>query len=392
MDGRRKVATILTLAPFIFTFAFALDIYVPSIPSIHIYFSTTEGMVQWTISLFLLLTGVGQLVVGPISDRVGRKIIIVAGTLCFLVGCILAAFAPTIMTLIVARMIQGLGACSMMVATFAMVRDLYSGDDVAQVYSFLNSGIALSPLIAPIIGGYLAKWYGWRSGFIFLAILAVLITLLALIKVKESLVQENRVTLSKAIFSNYQLIAKNTTFLMYAFAASVGFACFLTFFSVSSYILISILRVPEQHFGFYFAAIGVVFFAGSLLSGYASKKFGTYLTVLMGTILTTLGGIVMLVWYLTLGLSIGAFMGPMMIMGVGGALLMGGGAGGAIEPFPEMAGMASAVFGFCEFVFAFVISTIVLAWKVTNTVPLSLTLICLGFAALVACLLKFKKK
>lgn len=388
---KKLLSTVLLLAPFIFTFAFALDVYVPSIPAIHIYFDTKPVIVQLTISLFLLMTGVGQLFIGPLSDNFGRRWIIIGGTLIFLVGSIIAALSPNIETLIFARAIQGLGSCSMMVATFAVVRDLYSGDDCARIYSFLNSTISLSPLIAPLIGGYLALWFGWRSAFVFLALMAVLISILGLTKIKETLLPENRVKLSRKLFTNYFIIIKDRKFQMFTFCASAGFACFLTFFSVSSYIIINLLGVPKQHFGFYFATIGISFFFSSLLSAYAAKRIGTYKTVLLGTIFVIIAGLVMLLSYLFYGLSMLEFMGPMLIMSIGGAFLMGAGAGGAIEPFPGMAGAASAVFGACEFVFAFIVSTFVLEWKVTSTIPLSLTLIILGVLAFTSSMAFYKK-
>lgn len=386
----KTLPTVLLLAPFIFSFALALDIYVPSIPDIHTYFSTSSNMVQLTVSLFLLMTGIGQLVVGPLSDNFGRRKIILLGTFLLLAGSVVASVAPNIGTLIFARMLQGAGSCSMMVSTFAIVRDRFDGDEMARVYSFLNSTISLSPLLAPTAGGYLAKWYGWQASFVFLAILALLILLLGFFKVKESLAPENKVKLSSELFCNYLHILKSNKFRIYTFCASAGFAGFLTFFSVSSYIIINLLHVPKEHFGIYFAGIGLVFFFGSLFSGYCAKKIGTYKSVLFGTVLMTLSGVVMLAWYLLFGLSIAGFMWPMMIMGIGGALLMGAGAGGAIEPFPEMAGAASALFGACEFVFAFVVSTIVLEWNVVSTIPTALTLIVLGFCAFLFCMRFYK--
>lgn len=387
---KKILSTVLLYAPFIFTFAFALDIYVPSIPAIHVYFATTPVVVQLTISLFLLMTGIGQLFVGPLSDNFGRRWIIISGTVIFLVGSIIAALSPNIETLIFARAIQGIGSCGMMVATFAVVRDLYSGDDCSRIYSFLNSTISLSPLIAPVIGGYLAVWFGWRSGFFFLAVMAFLITLLGLFKVKETLTPENKVPFSKKLFTNYFLVVKSRKFQMYTFCACAGFACFLTFFSVSSYIIIGLLGVPKQHFGYYFALIGISFFMSSVACGYIAEIIGTYKTVLLGTVLVVLAGITMLTWYLLFGLDMPEFMAPMLIMSLGGAFLMGAGAGGAIEPFPTMAGSASAVFGFCEFIFAFLVSTFVLEWKVTSTIPLSVTLITLGTLAFLFCVSQYK--
>jgi Bcr/CflA subfamily drug resistance transporter len=385
VQQKKILPAVLLLAPFILGFAIALDIYVPSIPQIRVYFSTSTAVVQLTVSLFLLMTGLGQLIVGPMADAYGRRKIIISATVMYLIGSVLCAVSPNIVTLILARMVQGFGACGMMVTCFAIVRDLFSGDECSRIYSFLNSSIALAPLLAPSIGGYLVLYFGWRATFSFLTLIAFFIMLLAFFKIKESLPCEKRVKLSKKFLINYKIILRSKTFRMYVFCASAGFAGFLTFFSVSPYIIINLLGVPEQNFGFYFSAIGLVFFTGSLISGYLAKEIGTYKTVFLGTALMTLSGIIMLLWYLSFGLSIVGFMGPMMFMGLGGAFLMGAGAGGAIEPFPEMAGAASALFGSCQFVFAFIVSTIVLEWEVISTMPLALTLITLGAIAFIVC-------
>jgi DHA1 family florfenicol/chloramphenicol resistance protein-like MFS transporter len=391
MRVNRKLTNILLLAPFIVTFSFGLDIYLPSIPSIHAYFNTTERAVQWTISIYLLFTGIGQLVVGPIADRYGRKIVIVSGSFLFLLGCLVSIFSNSIIMLILSRFIQGIGACSMMVATFALVRDLYSGDEVGQIYSCLNAGVGLSPAIAPIIGGYLAKLYDWRAGFVFLAILGFLVALLALVKLKETLTPANSSKISMSLWRDYLFLVKDAKFLMYTYAASAGFACLLTFFSVASYILISRLHIPEQNFGYYFAVFGAAYFVGGITSGYIVKKIGVYFVVLIGASLITVAGIIMLLWHFYGGLSVAGFLIPVVIMTFGATFVMGGGAGGAIEPFPKIAGRASAVFGASEFVFAFIISTIVLQWKVRSTYALSVTLIVLGFVALSACLSVYKR-
>ncbi|MES2204119.1 MAG: multidrug effflux MFS transporter [Pseudomonadota bacterium] len=388
MKQKNSLRTVLLLAPFILGFALALDIYVPSIPDLCVYFSVPPGVVQLTVSLFILTTGLGQLIVGPLSDCYGRRKIIISATTLYLAGSIVSTFSPDISTLILARMAQGFGACGMMVTCFAIVRDLFSGDECAKIYSFLNSTIALSPLLAPSIGGYLALYFGWRATFAFLALIAFLIVLLTFFKVKESLPVANRVNLSKDIFVNYKLILKSRTFVMYTLCSSAGFAGFLTFFSVSPYIVIDLLSIPKQHFGIYFASIGLIFFIGSIVCGYVVKNIGTYRTALLGTILMTLAGVVMWLWYIFFGLSMFGFMGPMMIMGFGGAFLMGAGAGGAIEPFPDMAGAASALFGSCQFVFGFVVSTVVLKWKITSTMPLALTMLVLGASVLILCAAK----
>lgn len=387
---RSTLAVILILAPQIFAFALALDIFVPSIPIIRQDFAVDQVVMQLTVSMFILITGLGQLLFGPISDQIGRRKVLLTSIALFVIGSVGCVFANNVAMLIIARVIQAFGACGMMVAAFAIVRDLFSGDDCAKIYSYLNSTIALSPLLAPLAGGYLAYWINWRASFVLLVIIGLVIFISAKININETLAPQNRRNLKKELFSDYLHVLKSGRFLIYTLCAAAGFAGFLTFFSSSAYIIINLLGIPEQHFGFYFAAIGMVFFIGSMLSGYSAKHIGIYKTVVLGAILMVLSGIVMLSWYEDFGLSIFEFICPMMIMGIGGAFLMGGGAGGAISPFPEMAGTASALFGCIEFLAAFFISQIVLEWQVRSTIPLSYTLLTLGSIALIASVSSYK--
>lgn len=390
LESRNILKVILILAPQILAFALAFDIYAPSIPAIQKVFSASQFTMQLTVSAFVLTAGFGQLIFGPVSDQVGRRKVLLISILLYIIGSTLCVLAPNIVFLIFARIVQAFGACGMMVTLFAIVRDLYSGDECARIYSFLNSTVALSPLLAPLIGGYLAYWINWRAGFAFLTLIAGLIFISAKININETLAEKNRRNLKKELWIDYVQVLKNKTFLIYTFCAAAGFAGFLTFFSSSSYIIIDLLKIPEQHFGFYFASIGVVFFIGSLISGYSAKQIGTYRSVIFGSILMMLSGIVMFYWYLNFGLSISAFMIPMMLMGIGGAFTMGAGAGGAISPFPEMAGTASALFGCLEFIFAFFVSQIVMEWKVQSTLPLAYTLSILGLLSLIVMIMGFK--
>jgi DHA1 family bicyclomycin/chloramphenicol resistance-like MFS transporter len=293
--------------------------------------------------------------------------------------------------LILGRIIEAFGACGMLVGSFAIVRDVFSEEQCAHVYSFLNSTISLSPLLAPLVGGYLAYFFNWRATFVFLALVAAVIFLLAKKNINETLDPKNKRNLRKEFFMDYLKLFKNSQFCAYTFCSSSGLACFLTFFSSSSYIIINLLKIPEQHFGFYFATIGISFFLSSLFCGYITKFLGVYKTVLIGGFLMFISGLSMWFWYQTFGLSAFGFMGPMMIMSLGGAFVMGAGAGGAIAPFPEMAGTASALFGCMQFVFAFLVSQLVLYWQVKSTLPLSYTLMALGISSVGIMLLGYKK-
>lgn len=384
--GKHFYITLFILAPLIFTSSFAQDVYVLTIPHLLKYFNTTPKVIQLTISTFILFTGLGQLVYGPWSDQIGRRKVVLIASVVFAIGSLICALAPTIAILILGRATEGAGACGMTVCALAIVRDLYEGDKLTKMYSLLNSLIALSPLLAPMIGGYLDVHFSWRACFLFLVALAIMALLITYCKIPETLQKQNRTKFDSSVFKTYWSILKNKQFQTFAFAGAAGLACFFTFFSMSSYLLITLLKVPEEHFGYYFAIIGVVFFSGSVLSGYLAGWVGTYRTVIIGAVAMVISGAVMLVWYCLYGLSIFGFMIPMALMGLGGAIVMGGGAGGAIAPFGETAGAASALFGSGQFVFSFVISSIVMLKPVKSTEPLAYTILILS---IIVCLLCF---
>jgi DHA1 family florfenicol/chloramphenicol resistance protein-like MFS transporter len=386
LASRTTSGILLILAPLIFSFALALDIYVPSIPTIRDYFGVGTGVMQLTVSLFILVTGIGQLILGPISDHIGRRKIVLASILLLLIGSVICAAAWNITALIFGRIVEGIGACGMMVTCLAIVRDLFSENECARIYSFLNSTISLSPLLAPLMGGYIAYFINWRASFLFLALLAAIIFISTKINVNETLNPKNKKYLDKNFLKDYLHVLKKPEFLIYTFCDCAAFAGFLTFFSVSPYIIISLLHVSSEHFGFYFGEIGIVFFLGSLLSGYCSKHLGIYKTVVIGAVLMLSSGVVMAWWYYIFGLSIEAFMVPMALMATGGAFMMGAGAGGAISPFPEMAGTASALFGCLQFVFAFIVCQLVLEFSVNSTLPLAYTLAGFGLLAFITIL------
>ena len=165
---------VLLLSPLVVGLAFAMDIYVPALPHISMLFDVSASQMQMTLTVFMLTAGLMQLIVGPLSDHYGRKLLCQMMIFVFALGTVLCSFAVSIETLILSRIVQAIGACGMMVVGFAIVRDVFSGVESAKVYSFLNGIIAFSPMFAPFIGGYLDVYYGWPSTFLALLVIAVI--------------------------------------------------------------------------------------------------------------------------------------------------------------------------------------------------------------------------
>lgn len=382
MQQPKILPIIFLLSPLVFSFAFALDIYIPAIPIMKEVLHTTQAEVQLTLSIFMLVSGLGQLVLGPAADQYGRRRLILGCIILFTLGSLWCTFATSINFFLIGRIFQAFGGCGMTVGSFAIVRDLFSGKESAKVYSFLNCGLGLSPLFAPIIGSYLLEWFGWRAGFIFLFIMGLIILTVSFFKIKETLVPENSKSMDWKIFTRYWNILIHPVFMTYIFCASSGMMIFFVFFSSSPYIVMNLLHAPAKDFGYYFFVVGASFFIGSLLSGKIAERIGVFQTVLIGTVLMLLGGILMIVWYKISGVSTAEFLLPCIIAGIGGSFMLGAGMAGAMEPFAETAGSAAALAGCLQFLSSAVLGSIILHWPVHSTMPLAGTMTGLSILSL----------
>jgi len=391
MKKYSTLGLVVLLAPLVFSFAIGQDIFVPEVPQLIKIFHTNPALVQLTLSLFMLAVGAGQLIIGPVSDHFGRKKIILFSTVLYVLASLLAAGAPSISILIVARIFEGIGACGMMVCAFAVVRDQVSGEEGGRIYSYLNGAIAVSPLLAPSLGAYLDVWFGWRAPFFALAVIGSLVFVMMAVFFRETLASSKMIKLDWGFFQRYWSILSNVKFVVFAFSAASALACFFTFFSVSSYILIEILHVSETHFGYYFATVGIIFFFASMWAGKLCMQIGLFRLVFIGAIGFFVSGLWMLLWTLQGGTSIVSFMLPTSLSAMSGAFLMGAGAGGALEPFEHMAGTASALLGAFEFLLATAVGSFVLIWKVESNLSYAIPLVVFGSLVIMG-LVVFRKR
>lgn len=372
---------VLLLTPFVFSFAFGLDIYIPIVPDMAQIFETSPAMVQLTLSLFLLITGAGQLLIGPLSDQLGRKQSFCFSSFFYALGSLSCAFSTNIHWLILARSVSAFGACGMLVTAFALVRDLYSKDKSAQIYSYLNGSIGISPTFAPILGGYLAVSCGWHSIFYFLALIGAFSLALSVGVVEETLPLEKRIKINRTLFKRYFEVLSHPQFLVYSCLSGLAESVFFCFFSISPFIIIELLEVPTQEFGYYFAVFGSVIGLGGFASGKLIEKIGILPTLNIGVALLFAGGAGILIWYYVWSLSLAGFLLPMAIACTGAIFLVGCAASTALEPFGAMAGTASAAFGAVEFGISSLSGTFLMCFPATSTVPYGIAILIIGSMA-----------
>lgn len=330
---------------------FAIDMYLPALPSIGQSLGASMGAVQASLMAFFIALGIGQIIYGPVSDMVGRKAPLYFGLVLFAVASVGCALAPDIHTLVVLRFIQGLGACAGMVVPRAVVRDLHTGHDAARLMSLLMLVFSVSPILAPLAGSVLIETVGWRSVFWAVTVAGVLGIVLLASSLPETRPAEERVNSSVgSAITAYGVLLRDRHFLGLVFIGAFGISSFFAYLANSSFVLIDHYGLTPRQYSFAFAANAASFIGISQFTGKLSARFGLVRLVKFAVV----GYAVMMTLLLAINLA-GVERLDVMIV----ALFIGYGFLGLVVPTTavlaldehgEIAGTASALMGTLQFV------------------------------------------
>ncbi|HEY4192189.1 MAG TPA: multidrug effflux MFS transporter, partial [Mesorhizobium sp.] len=254
---------------------FAIDMYLPALPSIGTDLKAGSAAVQMSLLIFFLSMGLGQIVVGPISDMVGRKLPLYVGLAVFIAGGIGAALSPTVEWLIAFRFVQGLGACAGMAVPRAIVRDMHTGAEATRLMSMLMLVFSISPILAPLTGSFIIEAFGWRGVFWAVTGAAVIAVVLLATSLKETRPAEARIgsSLGTAL-SGYRFLLGQRKFMGLTAIGGFAISSFFVYLSTSSFILINHYGLTPQVYSLFFSINAVSFFAMSQLTGVLSERFG----------------------------------------------------------------------------------------------------------------------
>lgn len=252
----------------------SIDMYLPAFPSIAKGLNTTVASVMLSLSAFFIGISVGQLLYGPLLERYGRKTPLYFGLALYAISSLACVTAMSVETLIVFRFFQALGGCVGMVASRAMVRDLFDVKDNAKVFSTLMLVIAVSPIIAPSLGGLITTYIGWRYIFVMLIIVIAAIIAGIYFLLPDSKGPDPSYSLKPtAILSSFSSIIKHPQFALYTFSGSVASAGLYAFISGSPYVFLEIFKITEQHYGWVFAFVASGLIGSSQLNSIFLKKY-----------------------------------------------------------------------------------------------------------------------
>ena len=327
----------------------AIDIYLPSMPEMAAEFSVSDTQIQSTLVLFILAMGIGQILIGPLADRFGRKPIALFGISLYMLSSLLAVYVSEFQYLQLARVLQGIAACATSIVVFSAVRDSFSNQQSARYYSYLNGVICVIPALAPTLGGLLALQFGWRSTFIFMMAYAIMVLVVVAFKLPETR-PSNTITNGPLYrWSRYQPVLANSHFVFYALTCMFAMAAILTYVSYAPSWVIKHLGVSEMTFSALFGINALINIAACFAAPKVIKKLGNRSTVVLALWLMLASGAAQLLAQMLPSssglLSAIYFMMPMLLLCIGFALLLGPATSMALSGFGERAGTATAMLG-----------------------------------------------
>ncbi len=360
------------------------DFYLPSLPDIVRVMETDVAGAQATLSAFLFGFAGGQILWGPLSDRLGRRPVLLTGLALFTLATLACALAPSIEALTVARAVQALGASGPIVLGRAMVRDLYEGPRAGRELARMGMIMGLVPAVAPVLGGVLQQAFGWRSTFVaslaFAAVLAVVVGLL----LPETLKTRSREPLSLlAIIKGFGTLLQNRAYRVYVGLTALAYGGLFAFISGSSFVLIGIHGLTPAQYGLSFGFGVLGFILGTILAQRLVGRRGMDGVIALGVACLAGGGLAMLLCVLTGFAGPFGVIVPMALYACGVGLTMPQAQASAMMPFPDRAGAASSFTGLCQMLFSACVGLLVGHALKSGALPLPLVMSAIGVAALV---------
>ena len=355
------------------------DLYLSSLPSLVTGFGVPVATVQLTLSLFVFGFGGAQLVVGPLSDRYGRRPVLLSGLGLYVAASVLCGLSQTIELLIAARFIQALGCCTAVMIARAIVRDAFEPQDSAKLLARASTWISLAPIVGPIIGSYLQVAFGWRAAFAALGIFSACVMAACILHLPETNQHKNpKATDIGGILANYKLVLGSREFWWNVTPGALSYGGIFMFISGSSFVLIKVLGVPTQWFGYCFALGVSGYMSGTLVCRRLLKTISGEQALRIGTTCSLTAGL-----YFLAATLLGLWHWSVVVLAMFLAMASHGinfpvSQAGAVSPFPKQAGTAAGLMGAVMMAFAFVIGSIVGATHNGTLYPLAIIAAVLG--------------
>jgi DHA1 family bicyclomycin/chloramphenicol resistance-like MFS transporter len=365
----------------------SLNILVPAMPGLATKLAADPARVQLTVSLYLMGLAAAQLVFGPLSDRFGRRPVVLAGLALATVASTAAIFAASIATLVIARVAQSLGASTGQTIGRAIIRDLYDRQHAASMIGLVTSVVVLMPMVAPLIGGILDTLFGWEAIFAFTAAVSFAVCAWAMLDLPETRNLSLGPNSERHFRADLAALAASPRFFGYALCAGLGSAPFFSFLGAAPHVVVSMLGRTSAEYGLWFFVPSIGFMAGNFAVSRLTARFGIDALIWWGIALTIAGCLLNVSVYVALpGWEMATIFLPQIVIGFGNGLLLPTSIAGAVSIRPQVAGTASGVTGFVQMGIAAVAAQLgghVIA-HAADALPMLLLMLIFGAATAIA--------
>ena len=342
LGDRRTPPHILTLILLAGMSACVMNMFLPSLPKMAAYFETDYAVMQLSVAIYLGFSAILQIFVGPLSDKMGRRPVILWGLGLFLLATLGCIYAPTIEVFLTFRMMQAAIATSMVLSR-AAVRDMYSQDQAASMIGYVTMGMAVVPMISPAIGGMLDHWFGWKAVFWALIVMGAATMWLAWTDMGETARPSSKSLTAQ--FAEYPELLRSTRFWGYALASGFSSGAFFAYLGGAPFVGQVVFGMSPATLGFFFGAPAVGYFLGNFITGRFATRFGVNQMVLWGCAANATGGTISLLIFAAGYGTPFSFFGLMTLVGLGNGLTIPNATAGMLSVRPHLAGTASGLGG-----------------------------------------------
>lgn len=323
----------------------ALNLYVPSMPSVQSEFGAAASAVQLTLSLGLLGTAIIQLLIGPLSDQYGRRPVLLSGLVIAVLASFYCALAPSLDSLIVGRVLQVAGGAAGLVLGRAIVRDTHSTNEAASMLGYVTMGMAMAPMIGPIIGGLLDDLFSWRAGFHFSGLFALIVLIAAWFNLRETNQHIGQAKRPSDLLRDYRHLLGLRPFWVYTAVSACSAASFFSFLGGAPYVSRSLFDMSPTEYGLYFVLVAGGYSLGNFFSGRYSAMVGLFRMMLIGNLITLFACGSLVILSLVSLESPQILFSAMFFLGIGNGVTLPNSNAGVVSVLPRLAGSASGLSG-----------------------------------------------
>lgn len=359
----------------------SIDMYLPSLPALERAFSTDAAASQHTVAAFFIGLAIGQLFYGPVADRYGRKPPLLFGLICFTLASAGCALAVNIESLTVLRFLQAVSGCAGMVVSRAVVRDLFDHRESARMFSLLMLIMGVAPILAPLAGGYLLVWLGWRAIFWALAVFGAACVAAVVFRLPETIPPTAPRAQLRHALAEYLSLLRDRRFLGYTLSGGFAQAGMFAYISGSPFVFIDLYGVPAEHYGWLFGANAVGIIGGSQVNRYLLQRFDPDRLLARANVVNFACGLLVLLMAWTNVAGLPGILVPLFFYIAALGFTFPNASAGAMAPFPDQAGSASALLGGMQFGIAAVASIAVSALHDGTAMPMAGVIAACGLLA-----------